>query len=63
MKEKQFEPAESNSPSPAPGLAAVNTHNPGEEPIPDTHRDSRERVHAGQQEKEAVEQETKPLVD
>lgn len=27
MKEKQFDPARYNEKSPAPGLAAVNTHN------------------------------------
>lgn len=32
MKEKQFDPARHNTESPAPGFAAVNTHNPGEEP-------------------------------
>ena len=31
MKEKQFDPARYNEKSPAPGLAAVNTHNPEEE--------------------------------
>ena len=30
MKEKQFDPARYNEKSPAPGLAAVNTHNPEE---------------------------------
>lgn len=30
MKEKQFDPARYNETSPAPGLAAVNTHNPEE---------------------------------
>jgi membrane peptidoglycan carboxypeptidase len=63
MKDKQFEPAERNTVSPSPGLAAVNTHNPGEEPEPDPQTHSRERVNAGQQEKEAVEQQTKPSAD
>ncbi|RYY39257.1 MAG: hypothetical protein EOO08_11170 [Chitinophagaceae bacterium] len=31
MSEKQFEVARNNEQSPAPGLASVNTHNPGEE--------------------------------
>jgi hypothetical protein len=31
MKEKQFDPARYNEVSPAPGLAAVNTHNHEEE--------------------------------
>ncbi len=30
MKEKQFDPARHNEQSPAPGMAAVNTHNPDE---------------------------------
>ncbi len=30
MKEKQFDPARHNETSPAPGMAAVNTHNPEE---------------------------------
>ena len=30
MKEKQFDPARHNETSPAPGMAAVNTHNPDE---------------------------------
>ncbi|MGZ5287428.1 MAG: hypothetical protein ACXWB9_09605 [Flavisolibacter sp.] len=30
MKEKQFDPAGQNENSPAPGMAAVNTHNPDE---------------------------------
>ena len=34
MKEKQFDPARYNEKSPAPGLAAVNTHN-SEEVEPD----------------------------
>lgn len=28
MKEKQFDPARENTEPPAPGMAAVNTHNP-----------------------------------
>jgi hypothetical protein len=31
MKEKQWDPARHNEQSPAPGMAAVNTHNPEEE--------------------------------
>ena len=31
MKDKQFDPARYNEQSPAPGLAAVNTHNHEEE--------------------------------
>ena len=30
MKEKQFDPARVNDQAPAPGMAAVDTHNPGE---------------------------------
>jgi hypothetical protein len=33
MKDKQFNPARNNEHSPAPGLAAVNTHQPEEEPV------------------------------
>jgi hypothetical protein len=33
MKDKQFDPARHNEKSPAPGLAAVNTHNPEEQPM------------------------------
>jgi hypothetical protein len=35
MKEKQFEPAKNNDSAPEKGIAAVNTHNPGEEPVED----------------------------
>jgi len=36
MKEKAWDPARHNEQSPAPGMAAVNTHNPEEEtPIED----------------------------
>ncbi|RYZ20606.1 MAG: hypothetical protein EOO16_16105 [Chitinophagaceae bacterium] len=31
MSEKQYNTARNNEESPAPGFAAVNTHNPGEE--------------------------------
>lgn len=30
MKEKQYDPARQNEKSPAPGMAAVDTHNPDE---------------------------------
>jgi len=33
MKDKQFDPARNNEKAPAEGIAAVNTHNPDEEPI------------------------------
>ena len=33
MKDKQFDPAGNNEKAPAEGMAATNTHNPGEEPI------------------------------
>lgn len=33
MKEKQFDPARHNEQSPANGFAAVDTHNPEDEPI------------------------------
>jgi hypothetical protein len=33
MKEKQFDPARTNEVAPAPGIAAVSTHNPQEENI------------------------------
>ena len=33
MKDKQFDPAKSNEEAPAPGIAAVSTHNPHEESI------------------------------
>ncbi|MFL5808705.1 MAG: hypothetical protein ACJ749_04240 [Flavisolibacter sp.] len=33
MKDKQFDPAGNNEKAPAEGMAAVNTHNPGEEPL------------------------------
>ena len=35
MKEKQFEPAKNNESAPEKGIASVNTHNPGEEPVED----------------------------
>lgn len=35
MKDKQFEPAKNNESAPEKGIAAVNTHNPGEEPAED----------------------------
>jgi hypothetical protein len=60
MKEKQFDPARQNTISPAPGLASVNTHNPGEEPVADEQETDRERMNAGQQEKQAVERSAKP---
>ena len=31
MKEKAWDPARNNEKAPAPGIAAVNTHNPEEE--------------------------------
>jgi hypothetical protein len=31
MDDKQFDPARNNEKAPAEGIAAVNTHNPGEE--------------------------------
>ena len=39
MKEKQFDPARNNEKAPAEGIAAVNTHNPGEEPVEDLVKD------------------------
>jgi hypothetical protein len=33
MKDKLYEPARHNEKAPAEGMAAVNTHNPEEEPI------------------------------
>jgi hypothetical protein len=33
MEDKQFEPAKNNESAPEKGIAAVNTHNPGEEPV------------------------------
>ena len=55
MKEKQFDPARQNTDSPAPGLASVNTHNPGEEPMTNEQQESAERINAGQQEKQTVD--------
>ncbi len=37
MKEKQFEPAESNHVAPAPGIASVDTHNPDETSSKESH--------------------------
>ena len=56
MKEKQFEPEGSRSSSPAPGLAAVNTHNPDEEPS--EMKPGEERVKIDKVEKEIVPNET-----
>ena len=39
MKEKQFDPAGNNEKAPAEGIAAVNTHNPGEAPVEDLVKD------------------------
>ena len=39
MKEKQYDPARQNEKAPAPGMAAVDTHNP-EEIREDNGRDS-----------------------
>ncbi len=48
-KEKQFDPAGHNEKAPAPGMAAVDTHNPGEAPLTEESNlkpedDSREQV-------------------
>jgi hypothetical protein len=50
MKEKIFEPGKDNSVSPSPGLAAVNTHNPDEEPVPEEERVKAEKRETGVQE-------------
>ena len=50
MKGKQFEPERGNTSSPAPGLAAVNTHNPDEETFEkqmDDDRANKERKESG----------------
>ncbi len=53
LKEKQWDPARHNEQSPAPGMAAVNTHNPDEEtPIeeiynPENARPEESRQHEG----------------
>jgi hypothetical protein len=57
MKEKQFDPARQNTDSPAPGLASVNTHNPDEEQVANDL--DIQRMKAGQQEKESIDEETK----
>ncbi|HEX2535573.1 MAG TPA: hypothetical protein VHK69_17645 [Chitinophagaceae bacterium] len=38
-KEKQYDPARHNEEGPAPGIASVNTHNPGEERSDDGAKD------------------------
>jgi hypothetical protein len=54
MKEKIWDPARNNEQSPAPGMAAVNTHNPEEEtPIeeiynPGNARQEESRQHEGE---------------
>lgn len=51
MKEKQFEPGKNNLSSPAPGLAAVNTHNPDEETV---NLKDEERVRVDHEEREEI---------
>ena len=58
MKEKQFEPGRSNPSSPAPGLAAVNTHNPDEETS-----EERVKIEKVEKEFEAPEAEREPKKD
>ena len=58
MKEKQFEPARGNTSSPAPGLAAVNTHNPDEEPVEKQMGDN--AANKGKEESEAGKNEFGP---
>ncbi len=62
MKERQFEPEESNIQSPAPGLASVNTHNP-KEPLLKDDQTGQGRINSGTQEQEAEDQETKAAED
>ena len=57
MKENQFEPERKDSSSPAPGLAAVNTHNPDEEPS-EQQKPLEERIKIGKVEKEIVQTES-----
>lgn len=50
MKEKQYDPAGNNDKSPAAGMAAVDTHNPGDIPVGEENKelnpedDSRDKV-------------------
>ena len=63
MKEKQFEPEGTKSSSPAPGLAAVNTHNPGEEPSELQPGEERVRIDKVGKEIEPTENEREPRKD
>jgi hypothetical protein len=54
MKEKQYQPSHNNERSPAPGMASVNTHNPGEEPeVLHEETETGHRINSGEQEREA----------
>jgi hypothetical protein len=55
MDEKQYNPARTNTPSPAPGMAAVNTHAPGEEPQVREEGEGANRLNSGEQERQAQE--------
>jgi hypothetical protein len=55
MKDKQFDPAKNNEKAPAPGMAAVNTHNPGEEPIEQPSNQKQERSDTYQQDQQSSE--------
>jgi hypothetical protein len=57
MKENQFEPERKDFSSPAPGLAAVNTHNPDEEPS-EQNMPVEERIKIDKEEKEIGQTET-----
>ena len=52
MKEKIYEPGKDNTVSPSPGLAAVNTHNPDEEPVPAEERVKADKGKEGTNENE-----------
>ncbi|ANE51737.1 hypothetical protein [Flavisolibacter tropicus] len=55
MKEKQWDPARNNEQSPAPGMAAVNTHNPEEEtPIEEIYNPENARQEESRQNEGAI---------
>jgi hypothetical protein len=56
MKDKQFNTGRQNLESPAPGMASVNTHNPGEEPQIHDEKESPSREDADAQERRAREE-------